>query len=202
MDLNVGYCIITSRLRCREITIEILRWPLQVKKKEVFCFRMFNLNIIFSEIDLQWKIKFICILINNSSVNNLPFCPEGWTPNSPRIIIGQWRMENVCSSCITPRPGWKKVDKGIFLLSLWVPGMQRLLLGWGSNALSMLSYLPGLALQRNAWFLVSTLVIHQALASLLPWVTLDSLSPKCLDGGSSLGKMGTMGTNGPFIALL
>lgn len=66
------------------------------------------------------------------------------------------------------------------------------------NTLSMLSYLPELALQRDAWFLVFTLVIHQALAFLLPWVTLDSLSHECLDGGSSLGKMGIMGTNGPL----
>lgn len=70
------------------------------------------------------------------------------------------------------------------------------------NALSMLSYLPELALQRDAWFLVFTLIIHQTLAFLLSWVTLDSLSRKCIDGVSGLGKKGMMGTNGPFIALL
>lgn len=71
-----------------------------------------------------------------------------------------WPVKN--GKCVfllyhTKHLGWKKVDKGIFPLSLCVPGMQRLLLGWDSNALSMLSYLPGLALQRDAWFLVSHL---------------------------------------------
>lgn len=77
------------------------------------------------------------------------FVQKGELQILPALLLAceEWKM---CVPLVSPRPGWKKVDKGIFLLSLWVPGMQRLLLGWDSNALSMLSYLPGLALQRDA----------------------------------------------------
>ena len=94
--------------------------PLQLKKKEVFCFRMFNLNTMFSGVDLLWKIKFIYIFINNSSLNNLPFWPKGWTQNPSHIIIGQWRMGTMCPSCATPWPGQKKVDKEASLVVQWL----------------------------------------------------------------------------------
>lgn len=114
---------------------------LQLKKKEMFYFHTFISNIVFSGIELSWKMKFFLEYIFNSisSLNNLLFWPKGWTQNLSRIITGQQKS----GKCVPLLPhhdlGRRKWIRAFYSYSLWVPGLQRSCLDWDSEHVELIA---------------------------------------------------------------